>query len=290
CALPILCVPATTLQSMAVIPPSDPELLEETLASDKDIACVIIEPSGAHWGSIPVLPSFLTELRDITRRHDVLLIFDEVITGFRHSPGGAQKLYGITPDLTTMAKILAGGLPGGAVAGRADIMDILRFGDTPEHNRYRRIAHPGTYNGNPLSAAAGIAALKVVEMGEPHDRANAMGRRLRDGMNAVLQEADVEGCVYGELSYFHVFLGQCEHRDSCDHGVPCENTGTLLNVNNMAAKVGLPVKMLARGVHLMGNGGMLSMMHTEADIDQTIAAFRDAIQAIKPQMPTPRAV
>jgi glutamate-1-semialdehyde 2,1-aminomutase len=283
-------VPATTLQSVVVIAPNDADLLEHTLANDKDIACVIIEPSGAHWGSVPVVPSFLHELRDITRKYGVMLIFDEVITGFRHSPGGAQGLYGIKPDLTTMAKILAGGLPGGAVAGRADVMDILRFRETAEDNRRKRIAHPGTYNANPLSAAAGVAALKVVETGQPHERANAMGKRLREGMNGVLQETGVEGCVYGELSYYHIHLGPCDHRDNCDHSGPCENQSNLLHAGNLAGKLGVQRKMLARGVHMMGTGGMLSMMHSEADIDQTVAAFRDVVLSIRPQMPMARAV
>lgn len=283
-------VPEATLQSVVAIPPNDAARLDRTLAGDKDIACVIIEPSGGHWGTTPVYPEFLRDLREITQRHNVVLIFDEVITGFRHSPGGAQGLYGITPDLTTMAKIIAGGLPGGAVVGKAEIMDLLRFGDTPEHNRTRRIAHPGTYNANPLSAAAGVAALKMVATGQPHERANAMGKRLRDGMNDVLREEEVDGCVYGELSYFHIFIGSCGTKDDCSQDQICPASGKMLASSNLMQRMGIPVKMLAKGMHLMSNGGMISMMHTEADIDQTIAAFREVVQAIKPQMPMARAV
>jgi glutamate-1-semialdehyde 2,1-aminomutase len=251
---------------------------------------VIIEPSGGHWGTTPVYPEFLKDLRDITKKRNVVLIFDEVITGFRHSPGGAQGLYGVVPDLTTMAKIIAGGLPGGAVAGRADIMNLLRFGDTPEHNRLRRIAHPGTYNANPLSASAGVAALKVVATGAPHQKANAMGTRLREGMNAVLRDEEVEGCVYGELSYFHIFIGPCGMNGDCNQDSICRASAKMLASSNMMQRMGVPVKMLAKGAHLMANGGMISMMHTEADIDQTIAVFREVVQAIKPQMPMARAV
>src|SRR5205085_10022700 len=134
---------------------NDLNAVERTLRDDPQIGCVIVEPTGGHFGQVPVQGPFLKGLREITARQDRLLIFDEVISGFRVSPGGAQGHYGIKPDLTTMAKILAGGLPGGAVGGRADVMNALEF-DNPHGQKMR---HPGTYNGNPLSAAAGIAAL-----------------------------------------------------------------------------------------------------------------------------------
>ena len=113
-------------------------------------------------GLYPIEPSFLGELREVTERHGVVLIFDEVVTGFRTSKGGAQAYYGVTPDMTTMAKILGGGLPGGAVAGRAEIVDMIATRDDAAFNRDRRIAHNGTFNANPLSAAAGIKALELV--------------------------------------------------------------------------------------------------------------------------------
>ena len=106
---------------------NDAEGLARLLEENDDIAAAIIEPTGAHGAQLPIDPPFLTALRELTRQHGVVLIFDEVVTGFRVSPGGAQAEYGIRPDLTTLAKILAGGLPGGAVAGRKDILDLLDF-------------------------------------------------------------------------------------------------------------------------------------------------------------------
>jgi len=106
---------------------NDAEGLARLLEANDDIAAAIIEPTGAHGAQLPIDPKFLTELRELTRRHGVVLVFDEVVTGFRVSPGGAQAQYGIRPDLTTLAKILAGGLPGGAIAGRKDILDLLDF-------------------------------------------------------------------------------------------------------------------------------------------------------------------
>src|SRR5205085_6681523 len=108
-------------------------------------------------GAVPIHGPFLKALRDITAKHGRLLIFDEVITGFRVSPGGAQAHYGVLPDMTTLAKVLAGGLPGGAVAGRADILANLEFRAGPN-----KMKHPGTFNANPLSAADGAAALQLV--------------------------------------------------------------------------------------------------------------------------------
>src|SRR6516165_12583116 len=119
---------------------------------------------GASAGAVPLPAGFLRTLRGFTAAHGVCLIFDEVITGFRWSPGGAQQAYGIQADLVTLAKILAGGLPGGAVTGRRNILDALGAAASTG----RRIRHPGTFNGNPLSAAAGIACLDVIADGTTH--------------------------------------------------------------------------------------------------------------------------
>ena len=123
-----------------------------------DVAAVILEPSGASWGQVPLPAGFLADLRELTQAHGVVLIFDEVITGFRWSRGGAQERYGITPDMCVLAKIVAGGLPGGAVAGRADIMAQLDAAAAKTAGR-EKIGHQGTFNANPLCAAAAIATL-----------------------------------------------------------------------------------------------------------------------------------
>src|SRR6267143_1784016 len=135
---------------VSVLPPNDIAAVRERLARG-DVAAVIIEPTGGHFGSVPTPASFVHALRDETRRAGALLIFDEVVTGFRVAPGGAQELLGVTPDLTTLAKILSGGLPGGACAGRADVMSYLATKSSAEENRRAKIAHAGTFNANPLS-------------------------------------------------------------------------------------------------------------------------------------------
>ena len=140
------------------IPPNDLEpRSRRTLKADPQIGAVILEPTGGHWGAVPIRGPFLKAVRELTTKHGRLLIFDEVITGFRVAPGGAQERYGVKPDLTTLAKILAGGLPGGCAGrpgGRAGVRSSPRPGKP-------KMQHPGTYNANPLSAAAGVAALKL---------------------------------------------------------------------------------------------------------------------------------
>src|SRR5438309_764009 len=167
-------VPPAVAADTVVVPPNDPAAVEQALTTDPQIGCVILEPTGGHFGSVPIRGDFLRTLRELTLRHDRLLIFDEVITGFRVHPGGAQGHYGVTPDLTTLAKVLAGGLPGGCLAGRADILAALEFRPGKP-----KMKHPGTFNANPLSAVAGITTLELVAGGEPCRQANAMGRLLR---------------------------------------------------------------------------------------------------------------
>src|SRR5207302_2255114 len=162
--------------------PNDIKAVEVALDRG-DVAAVILEPAGGQAGTTPTIPGYLQELRALTTRRRVVLIFDEVITGFRVHPGGAQAYYGVTPDLTTLAKVLAGGLPGGCLAGRADVLAHLEF-----RPGQPKMKHPGTFNANPLSAAAGIATLEIVATGEPCARANATARLLRRRLNALFGE------------------------------------------------------------------------------------------------------
>src|SRR3984893_3113231 len=189
---------------------NDAEGLARLLEQNDDIAAAIIEPTGAHGARLPIDPKFLTALRELTRQHGVLLIFDEVVTGFRVAPGGAQAEYGIRPDLTTLAKILAGGLPGGAVTGRKDILGLLDVQITKASDR-EKITHQGTFNANPLSAAAGVAALEIVGTSDACARANRQPETLRRRINEVFEEEHVPWAAYGTFSTFHIFANP-------DHG------------------------------------------------------------------------
>src|SRR5256712_9694646 len=170
---------------VSVLPPNDVAAVRERLARG-DVAALILEPTGGHFGSVPTPASFVHALRDETRRTGALLIFDEVVTGFRVAPGGAQELLGVTPDLTTLAKILAGGLPGGAVAGREDVLAYLATKPDAKENRRSKIAHHGTFNANPLTAAAGVAMLGAVADGQGIRLANAQAAELRHGLHEIL--------------------------------------------------------------------------------------------------------
>src|SRR5579871_6413919 len=208
-------IPREVSQYTVIIPPNDLDAVERTPKADPNIGCVILEPTGGHWGQVPVRGPFLKGLREITARHDRLLIFDEVITGFRVSPGGAQGHYGIKPDLTTMAKILAGGLPGGCVAGRADILDFIAF--RPGKPKMR---HPGTFNANPLSAAAGITTLQIVADGEPCRRANAIAQQLRQRLNDLFAQRGENWVAYGEFSNCRLLPSYEGPRPTSDDFIP----------------------------------------------------------------------
>jgi len=273
-------VPSGTAGNTISVPQNDIALVEEKLTQG-DVAAVILEPTGASWGTLPLREGFLAELRDATRRHSTVLIFDEVVTGFRVAPGGAQQRYGVKPDITTMAKILAGGLPGGAVAGKADIVSMLEIRNDAAWNAERRVQHPGTFNANPLSAAAGAAMLRLVATGEHHRHADALNARLIPALNDVIQRENVAGGAYGLASYFHIVLGQ---------GVPRPRTGIEWPWSDgqlpprMAGLLTMSLKraMLNHGVDLMGgSGGFTSGVHSDDDIDRTVDAFKASLRELK---------
>jgi glutamate-1-semialdehyde 2,1-aminomutase len=256
-----------------VIPPNDIGLVEQALADDPTIGCVILEPTGGHWGAVPIRGPFLRDLREVTARRHCLLIFDEVITGFRVSPGGAQGYYGIKPDLTALAKILAGGLPGGCLAGRREVMAALEF-----RPGQRKMKHPGTFNANPLSAAAGIAALELVATGEPCRKANEMGKRLRTGLNRLFAERELPWIAYGEFSGFRLLPDYKGPRPGDDLFVPFDGAFAKLEVPHDRSFVHAFRKaMLLNGVDLFGLSGMTSAAHSAEDADRSIRAVEASL-------------
>ena len=267
--------------SVVLLDPGDESAMRETLAGDSDIAAAILEPTGSSFGLIPLRPSFLEALREATRENGVLLIFDEVVTGFRVSPGGAQGEFGISPDLSTFAKILAGGLPGGALAGRKDLLDCLDFEVTSAEGR-EKIGHQGTYNANPVSAAAGTEMLRIVGSSDACARANDFGEKLRAVLNEVLSEEDVPWAAYGTFSGFHVFLnpeGRAIRPDRFDpHSIGFKE----LKANPPGLADRLRLAMLANGVDFMGwPGGVISAAHGDAELAETAEAFRESLRMLK---------
>ena len=274
-------MPDETLSNVIVIPQNDAELLRQTLR-EEEVAAVILEPTGASWGSLPLDPAILPLLREETRAAGALLIFYEVITGFRVSPGGVQAATGITPDLTTLAKILAGGLPGGAVAGRRDVLSLIEFSGAARSDFGGRVPHPGTFNANPLSAAAGSAALAAVATGKPNAAASELCLSLVRQLNAELAQAGIPGCAYGQASMFHIILGaECPPTIDGFEWNWGGHPGHKMPQMSLDVFWGLRRGMLNEGVDLMGGGGMLSAVHTQDDISFTIQAFRQTLAAMK---------
>ena len=261
---------------------NDVEGLARLLDEHDDIAAAILEPTGAHGARLPIEPAFLHALRELTRQHGVLLIFDEVVTGFRVSPGGAQGEYGVTPDLTTLAKILSGGLPGGAVTGRKDILDLLDFQVTKAADR-EKIAHPGTFNANPLSAAAGVAALEIVGTTDACARANRYGETLRRRINEVFEEERVPWAAYGTFSMLHIFTNPDRVSITPTRFDPHQQPTASLTGNRQADIVHkLRLAMMVNGVDLSGSpGGLVSATHDEHEMEDTLTAIRKTVGMMK---------
>jgi glutamate-1-semialdehyde 2,1-aminomutase len=262
--------------------PNDVEGLTKLFEQHRDIAAVILEPTGANFGRMPIRPDFLRVLRDLTSASGTLLIFDEVVTGFRVSAGGAQAALDVTPDMTTLAKVLAGGLPGGAVAGKKDVLELLDFG-VAKARGVEKVAHPGTFNANPLSAAAGIATLEILASSDANARANAYGEALRTGMNEVLEEEHVKWAVHGSYSGFHIFTNP-QGADITPSSFNAEAFIPTMMARTTGEGVAgkLRMGMLVNGVDVNnGPSGVISAAHGEEELTTTIEAFRNTIRALR---------
>ena len=261
-----------------MIPANDLEALDRTLARDRDIAAIILEPSGASWGTIPLEDGFLRGVRELATRHGALLIFDEVITGFRWAPGGAQERSGVTPDLSTHAKVIAGGMPGAAVCGRADVMELMAMTGDARHDRYERVAHLGTFNANPVSTAAALACLEIVATGEPQRRADQVAARLRQELDDVMERRSIAGFVYGPASTFHIYVEASGEQRSSNGERPRPTDAVTLKSIPGEVVSAIQNGFRARGVELMSyTGGVTSAAHSEADVAETVAAFDDLV-------------
>src|SRR2546430_2456673 len=212
-------VPKAVAESMLVAYPNNIDSVRELLdAHPGEVAAVIVEPGGGSNGIVPTSVPFLRDLRTLTSQRGVVLIFDEVITGFRYSPGGAQQVYGVTPDVTTLAKILAGGLPGGAVVGKRDILQVQTFKGELHKDRFERVLQQGTFNANPLSAAAGMTALQIVGEGWATEQANQAGEQLRSGLRDCLEKRGVARGRARGVSVFPILLGGGEGEGAAPTG------------------------------------------------------------------------
>jgi glutamate-1-semialdehyde 2,1-aminomutase len=224
-----------------------------------DVAGLIMEPAMCNTSAIAPEPGYLEGVRALCDETGTVLIFDEVITGFRVAPGGAQALFGVTPDLAVFGKAIANGLPVAAIAGRAALMDLMVTA---------KVMHGGTYNAHPLGMAATVATLSAIADGRVHAQIARRGTRLMEGFETILRERQVAGRVQGLPQIFHVALGLREPiRDYRDAARA-----------DKAAYVRLAAAMLAQGVRALERGAwFLSAAHDDAVINRTLEVFEQAV-------------
>src|SRR5229473_8368274 len=276
-------VPASTLSTTLVGRCNDIAHVRE-LMDEHPVAAIILEPAGGRQMTVPTNPAFLRALREETTKRGTVLIFDEVVTGFRLAPGGAQEYLGVTADLTCLAKAVAGGLPGAALTGRADLMDGIAFSGDAKRDRTRRVADQGTYSATPLIAAAGVAALEILKVGDVQRELNGKGDRLRAAMNQVLKTRGIRGCVYGFASIFRIFLGADAH----ELGVTDYRMDEA-RLDRGMGPVGtrLHLAMLLEGVdYNRGSAiGWLNAAMTDSDIDAMVGAFDRSLERVSRELP-----
>lgn len=201
-------VPQGATQYTRTVEYNDIQSMSDVLEKSDDIACVIMEPVLGNVGVVPPEKGYLEEVRRVTSENDVVLIFDEVITGFRVSEGGAQKRYGVTPDMTTMGKIIGGGFPAGAFAGKREIMELV----APQGPAY--VA--GTFAGNPVSASAGLAQIDLMARDGNYSGLERSSDRLVASIRDALEDGRVPGCVNSVGSMFSVYYGPDRVRNGTD--------------------------------------------------------------------------
>lgn len=225
-----------------------------------DVAGVIMEPAMCNAGSIKPAPGYLEGVRAACTKHGTILIFDEVITGFRVGPGGAQKLFGVTPDIATFAKAIANGFPVAAIAGRADILDLFAKG----------VLHGGTFNAQPVAMAATVATLKELTP-ELYATIAKRGTRLMDGIRTELSAAGIKAVVTGFPQIFHVAFGIDK---------PARNYRDLVPMDR-PRYVKFTTALLRHGVRALERGAwFMSIAHDDAVVDRTLEAVAAAAREI----------
>jgi len=258
-------VPKSFAAETITLPFNLPEHVEEAFAHfGEEIAAVILEPYAANAGFVLPQPGYLKLLRDLTAKSGSLLIFDEVMTGFRLARGGVQELTGITPDLCAMGKVIGGGLPVGAFGGRADIMDHL----APDGPVYQA----GTLSGNPLAMAAGLAQLKELEKQNGYRRLEEIGQRFEDGVRGILKEKGLPYRLNRVGSMWCLYFGDAEiiNVDSVQQG-------------DFEAFKKFFWDCLGKGIYLAPSPyetGFLSLAHSDADIDETLEVFGECLAGV----------
>ena len=252
-------IPADFTKYTLQAPYNDIEAMAGLVEKNKDdMAAVIIEPMLGNVGPVLPMTGYLEELRKLTLENDVLLIFDEVITGFRLAMGGAQEYFGVIPDITTMGKIIGGGLPIGVFGGRREIMEMI----SPSGAIYQA----GTFSGSPCSMAAGIAMLDYLKQENIHEKLNSTGNYLRDSLSKIVEDLGLDYNVCGIASMFKIFFGEEPH--NYQEVLKCDKEGYLAFFH----------RMLESGIFLPPSQfetNFISAAHSEEDIENTLEVYAE---------------
>ena len=275
-------VPQATAATMLHAPPNDLETTARILRESGEVAAIILEPTGSIWGQVPIQPAFLQGLRELATENGAILIFDEVICGFRCSKGGAQQAYGITPDMAALGKIVTGGMPGAALVGRRDILAGMDFRHMAADGE-EKIFHMGTFNAVPTTCAAGIAALDIVRDTDVCQQAIDYGNALINELNAMFTAEGVAWIAYGTFGGFHIFLNPekiATNRERIEAGEHLYETLKAPVDPALAMKTRLGV--LLHGVDIQGwPGAPVSAAHTAEDRKRTVDAFRQTLGLLR---------
>lgn len=257
-------IPADTTKNTILAPFNDEEAIERIVEEEDDLACIILEPIIGNIGCVMPKPGYLRFLRKITKEHEVLLIFDEVITGFRLGLGGAQGYYGVKPDITTLGKILGGGLPIGCIASTRDVMEHM----APVGEVYQA----GTFNGNPLSMTAGLAAIGELERPGVYEALEKTGGHMRKGLRDISEDLGIDTRVYGVASMYQMYFTGEEVTDY--QSALRADKDLFLRYQQ---------ELLKKGVFLPPSQyecNFISTAHREEDIERTLVEMESALRTV----------
>jgi glutamate-1-semialdehyde 2,1-aminomutase len=259
-------IPHAIRDLVITLPFNDLSLLEQTVErSWPEVAAIIVEPILGNVASIEPQPGFLEGIRTLCDNYGILLIFDEVKTGFRIAPGGAQEVYGLLPDLATYAKAMANGFPAAAIGGREELREVIGYG---------QVAQGGTYCGNVAGLAAADATLELLEDGQILETIRQRGERLREGLSRILSEADIPHLISGPPAMFGILITEAEEvQDFRDFAK-----------TNSALYEEIVMALIDRGVVPDPDARepwFLCYSHSDADIDETLTHFEEAIRELR---------
>jgi glutamate-1-semialdehyde 2,1-aminomutase len=259
-------IPRSIRDLVITVPFNDFGLLENMVEQSwPDVAAIIVEPILGNVASIEPRPGFLEQVRQLCDEYDIVLIFDEVKTGFRIAPGGAQEVYEVLPDLTTYAKAMANGFPAAAIGGREELREVIGYG---------QVAQGGTYCGNVAGLAAADATLELLENGQILETISQRGERLKEGLSRILTKADIPHLVSGPPSMFGILLTEAEEiHDLRD-----------FDKTNSALYEEIVMALVERGAIPdpdVREPWFLCYSHSDADIDETLTYFEEAVKEVK---------